>query len=452
MSQKDKSGILEQIAETQGTEEYKRQYKKLYWEGTFADYLDLARQDPKVTRNAFQRVYDMILDAGFEKYEDCKKELVHYKFFDDVAGEGEDAVYGLDISLMSMVEVLKSAALGHATKKRLFLLHGPVGSSKSTIVRLIKKGLEQYSRTDSGALYTFEWDAEIDGRQEHLSCPMHEEPMKLIPPNLRETIFQKLNTEDFQIPIDEKTYLCPVCEFMYGKLSEKYEGRFNDVIKHIKVKRFLLSEKDRKGIGTFQPKDEKNQDSTELSGDVNYRRIAEIGSESDPRAFNFDGEFQVANRGIIEFIEILKLDTAFLYDLLGATQEHSIKPKRFSQVPIDELIIGHTNEPEYKKLVANEAMEALRDRTKIINIPYITNWKHEVKIYEKDYLQKKVKRHVAPHTLSMAAQWAVLTRLKDPEKADLELIQKMHLYSGKLVPGYTEDHIKELRKESKREG
>ena len=104
----------------------------------------------------------------------------------------------------------------------------------------------------------------------------------------------------------------------------------------------MLSEKDRIGIGTFQPKDEKNQDSTELTGDINYRKIAEYGSDSDPRAFNFDGEFNIANRGIIEFIEILKLDVAFLYDLLGASQEHKIKPKKFAQTDIDEVIAGHS--------------------------------------------------------------------------------------------------------------
>ncbi len=156
-------------------------------------------------------------------------------------------------------------------------------------------------------------------------------------------------------------------------------------MQHVQVKRLVLCEQDRVGIGTFQPKDEKNQDSTELTGDINYRKIAEYGSDSDPRAFNFDGEFNIANRGIIEFVEILKLDVAFLYDLLGATQEHKIKPKKFAQTDIDEVIIGHTNEPEYKKLLNNEFMEALRDRTVKIDIPYITKLSEEVKIYEKDF-------------------------------------------------------------------
>ncbi len=196
-------------------------------------------------------------------------------------------------------------------------------------------------------------------------------------------------------------------------------------------------EKDRVGIGTFQPKDEKNQDSTELTGDINYRKIAEYGSDSDPRAFNFDGEFNIANRGIIEFIEVLKLDVAFLYDLLGASQEHKIKPKKFAQTDIDEVIIGHTNEPEYKKLQNNEFMEALRDRTVKIDIPYITQARRgESRSTRRTSTPRRsAGKHIAPHTLEMAAMWAVLTRLEEPKKHNLTLLQKLKLYDGKTLPG-----------------
>ncbi len=198
------------------------------------------------------------------------------------------------------------------------------------------------------------------------------------------------------------------------------------------VRRLILSEKDRVGIGTFQPKDEKNQDSTELTGDINYRKIAEFGSDSDPRAFNFDGEFNIANRGIIEFIEVLKLDVAFLYDLLGASQEHKIKPKKFAQTDIDEVIIGHTNEAEYKKLLNNEFMEALRDRTVKIDIPYITQARRgDQDLREGLQRASASSKHIAPHTLEMAAMWAVLTRLEEPKKHNLTLVQKMKLYDGK---------------------
>ena len=172
-------------------------------------------------------------------------------------------------------------------------------------------------------------------------------------------------------------------------------GDWSRVLDDIRVRRLILAEQDRVGIGTFQPKDEKNQDSTELTGDINYRKIAEYGSDSDPRAFNFDGEFNIANRGIIEFIEVLKLDVAFLYDLLGASQEHKIKPKKFAQTDIDEVILGHTNEPEYKKLENNEFMEALRDRTVKIDIPYITKLAEEQKNWER---------------LATAVYWSVSSR------------------------------------------
>src|SRR5260221_131654 len=122
--------------------------------------------------------------------------------------------------------------------------------------------------------------------------------------------------------------MCPFCRQMYNERLARHDGDWNKMLEEVKVYRLILSEQDRIGIGTFQPKDEKNQDSTELTGDINYRKIAEYGSDSDPRAFNFDGEFNIANRGIIEFVEILKLDVAFLYDLLGATQEHKIKELR----------------------------------------------------------------------------------------------------------------------------
>jgi serine protein kinase len=257
--------------------------------------------------------------------------------------------------------------------------------------------------------------------------------------------------EDKQIRIEGD--LDPLCRKIYTDLLLKYDGDWKKVLEHVTVRRVLLSEKDRVGIGTFQPKDEKNQDSTELTGDINYRKIALYGSDSDPRAFNFDGELNIANRGICEFIEVLKLDVAFLYDLLGASQEHCIKPKTFAQTDIDEVILGHTNEPEYRKLQSNELMEAFRDRTLKVDVPYNTRLHDEVKIYEKDFNKERVRGiHVAPHTIEVAAMWAVLTRLLEPKKAGLTLMQKLKLYDGKSIPGFTEDSVKELREESPREG
>jgi serine protein kinase len=318
---------------------------------------------------------------------------------------------------------------------------------------LLKKGVEAYSKTPAGALYTLEWQsAEDEGGW--LACPMHEEPLHLVPEEQRPAVLEMLAAGRGDTPLARlKGDLCPVCRHMYRRKLEAADGDWSKVADAVRVRRLMLSEKDRVGIGTFQPKDEKNQDSTELTGDINYRKIAVYGSDSDPRAFNFDGEFNVANRGLIEFVEVLKLDVAFLYDLLTASQEHKIKPKKFAQCDIDEVIIGHTNEPEYRKLQNNEFMEALRDRTIRIDVPYITRLSNEVRIYERDFRGPRTRgKHMAPHTVEMAAMWAILTRLEDPKKATLSRLQKLKLYNGRSLAGFTEDNVKELRKETQREG
>jgi serine protein kinase len=321
-------------------------------------------------------------------------------------------------------------------------------------VRLLKQGLQKYSGTDAGALYTLGWVNEENPEEIHW-CPMNEEPLHLIPERFRADVAANLNAGDDneKLNVRIRGELDPFCRFMYQQRLKKYDGDWTRVVKDVRIKRVILSEKDRVGVGTFQPKDEKNQDATELTGDINYRKIAEYGSDSDPRAFNFDGEFNIANRGIIEFVEVLKLDVAFLYDLLGASQEHRIKPKKFAQTDIDEVIIGHTNEPEYRRLQNNEFMEALRDRTVKIDIPYVTTLANEIHIYEKDYNPKSVpNKHIAPHTIEMAAMWAILTRLEEPKHAGLTRLQKLKLYNGKSLPGFTEENIAELRDQAHHEG
>ena len=426
------------------------EYRELNWQGSFHDYLQMVYENPAVARNAFQRIYDMIMTYGTSETTYLNQTMTHYDFFDDPIDGGKEAVFGLDGPLNKLVNFFKSAAQGYGTEKRVLLLHGPVGSSKSTIVRLIKRGIERYSRTPEGALYTFQWQ---DEKGEWVDSPMNEDPLYLVPESAREELCARINEAGRgKYPVQLKGALCPFSRWYYNYYMDMYDGDWHKLINHVRVRRVLLSEKDRVGIGTFQPKDEKNQDSTELTGDVNYRKIAEYGSESDPRAFNFDGEFNIANRGVIEFIEVLKLDVAFLYDLLGASQEHAIKPKRFAQTTIDEVIIGHTNEPEYRKLQSNELMEAFRDRTVKIDIPYITTLSDEVQIYEKDYAPERMAKHIAPHTLEICAMWAVLTRLEDPKKAQLSLMQKLKLYDGKSLSGFTEENVKELREETQREG
>ena len=144
-------------------------YRKLHWEGSFEDYLDIVAEHPEATRTAYQRLYDMILSHGTEDTYENKEKVTVFKFFNEFAARHGDAIYGIDRTLMQLVNTFKSAAQGYGTEKRVLLLHGPVGSAKSTIARLLKRGLEEYSRTDAGALYAYAWKMP-DGSRRNARC------------------------------------------------------------------------------------------------------------------------------------------------------------------------------------------------------------------------------------------------------------------------------------------
>ena len=138
-------------------------FKKLHWEGSFDDYIAMLSTEPRIARTAFQRIYDMIMSHGYEEFYDGKEKLIRYNFFSNPNFSKGDAIYGLERSLMNLVQVFRSAAQRYGPERRVLLLHGPVGSSKSTIVRLLKRGMEDYSRTDEGAC-VFLWMGHLGRR------------------------------------------------------------------------------------------------------------------------------------------------------------------------------------------------------------------------------------------------------------------------------------------------
>ncbi|MCA9490527.1 MAG: serine protein kinase, partial [Myxococcales bacterium] len=221
-------------------------YQSLLWEGSFGDYLDMVKADAKIARNAYQRLYDLIGSYGTTEYTEYRKEILRHHFFDDPFDNGADGVFGIDIQLMKLVRVFRAAALGYGPEKRVILLHGPVGSAKSTIARLLKKGLEAYSRTDAGKLFTYSW--EVDGQS--ISSPMNDEPLKLLPDAVRGRILSEINASGTSpYPVKLEGDLNPVCRYWYRELMRRYDGDFLKVVSHVKVRRLVLSEKDRVGIG-----------------------------------------------------------------------------------------------------------------------------------------------------------------------------------------------------------
>lgn len=398
--------------------DYRAEEDRLRWEGTFADYLDIVRKNPGIAKTAHSRIYDMIAAAGVET------DVVghrHYKFFDK-------ELFGLDAPLERLIEeYFHAAARRLDVRKRILLLMGPVSGGKSTIVTLLKRGLERYTRTDEGALYGIK------------GCPMHEDPLHLIPNELRPAF-----EEEFGVHIEGN--LCPSCRL---KLETDYA---NDIQK-VFVERVALSEDQRIGVGTFSPSDPKSQDIADLTGSIDFATITEYGSESDPRAYRFDGELNKANRGLMEFQEMLKCDEKFLWHLLSLTQEGNFKAGRFALISADEMIVAHTNESEYKAFVSNKKNEALQSRMIVMPMPYNLRVDSEVKIYEKLVKQSDIQDvHLAPHALRTAAIFSILTRLRESKKQGVDLLKKLHLYNGEVVEGLKDSDIKELKQEYPDEG
>lgn len=176
-------------------------------------------------------------------------------------------------------------------------------------------------------------------------------------------------------------------------------------------------------------------------------------SESDPRAYRFDGELNIANRGIMEFQEILKCDERFLWNLLPLSQEGNFKAGRFALIYVDELIIAHSNEAEYKAFISNRKNEALLSRMIVMKIPYNLRISDEIKIYDKLIGQSDLRDiHLAPHALRVATIFSVPSRLKESRKQGMNVIKKMRLYDGEDVEGFKQKDVAELAAEYPDEG
>jgi len=396
---------------------YQNKEHLLKWEGTFADYLEKVRQNPQITQLSHARIYNMIKSSGITENNGRKR----YRFF-------EKEIFGLEKTIECLVEeYFHPAARRLDVRKRILLLMGPVSGGKSTIVTMLKRGLEHFSKTSEGALYGLK------------GCPMHEEPLHLVPKEMRKEFAEK-----YGIYIEGE--LCPSCRI-------RLEDQDANDISQILVERVILSEEKRIGVGTFTPSDPKSQDIAELTGSIDFSTITAYGSESDPRAYKFDGELNISNRGVMEFQEMLKCDEKFLYNLLSLSQEGNFKAGRFALISADEVVIAHTNESEFKSFISNKKNEALQSRIIIMPIPYNLRVTEELKIYEKLISQSDMTDiHIAPHALRTAAVFSVLSRLKESKKQGMDLIKKMKLYDGEDVEGFKQKDVTELHTEAIDEG
>ncbi|ELZ51744.1 serine protein kinase, PrkA [Halorubrum coriense DSM 10284] len=408
---------------------------------SFDWYLDALYDDPRIARNAHQRVADMFDYYG--THYDEERGVVEYALAaEDPHHDGENVFYGREVheAIHEFVNKVKSGARGLGPEKRIKLLLGPVGSGKSHFDWLVRRYFEAYTREDAGRMYTFRWVDlcsvidDQDPDDDVVRSPMSQDPLVLLPKPQRQAVIDDLNERlDAPYTLRNEQHPDPASEFYLNELLAHYDDDLQRVLdEHVEVVRLVADENRRQSIETFEPKDKKNQDETELTGDVNYAKLAVYG-ESDPRAFDYAGAFCNANRGLFSGEELLKLQREFLYDFLHASQESTIKPKNNPRIDIDQVIVGRTNMPEYREKTGDEKMEAFNDRTKRIDYPYVLEYESEASIYEKMLDNADVPNvHVEPHALEMAALFGVLTRLEEPTDETVSLLEKAKAYNGEL--------------------
>lgn len=414
-------GVVSRFLDSLG--EYTRQHRASHWRGNFAEFVEqLLPADPRgMTRSSHEYMWDMLRWHGGNAAASPAGTADPEHLF-----RGE--LFGIDRALDRLVEYFKAASAGSDVGRRLLLLLGPPSGGKSSLLILLKRGLEEYSHTEEGALYAI------------AGCPVHESPLHLVPHTLRPSFRETYG-------VDVRGELCPYCAH---RLQEEFSGDFLQ----LPVERIFITEAGRIGVGTYAPHDPSTADIADLVGSVDLSKVAEIGDEGDPRAWSWSGAVYAASRGMLEMIEILKVKREFLYLLLTLTQEKNVKVSRFPLIYLDETIIAHTNLAEFNKFLQEKENEALLDRMVIVQVPYTLSYLEEARIYRKLVSNATAFRevHLDPHSLQVAAVFAILTRLKPSEREGLDLGKKTRLYAAEDVEGFSEKEVERIHAEAPDEG
>jgi len=415
--QNDNTGDSAQSRFLENLGTFAREHKARYWEGSFAAFLnDIVPVNPSgLARNSHQYIWDMLCWSR-DRQVDFETGLFNHELF------------GIDAALERVADYFKAASAGSEVGRRLLLLLGPPSGGKSTLVILMKRGLEEYSHTDTGTLYGIK------------GCPVHESPLHLIPHTLRAEF-----RETYDVEITGE--VCPYCR---AHLDHELEGNFMEM----PVERIFISEASRVGVGTYAPHDPTTADIADMIGSVDLSKVAEFGDEGDPRAWSWSGAVYAASRGMLEMIEILKVKREFLYLLLTLTQEKNIKVSRFPLIYLDETILAHTNLAEFRKFLQETENEALLDRMVIVQVPYTLSYKQEARIYRKLISAASTFRevHLDPHTLKVAAVFAVLSRLQKSEREGLDATKKVMLYADEDIEGFAPSEMERIQSETPDEG
>src|SRR6201995_1238024 len=342
-----------------------------------AEFIDTA-QDPRLGRIFFNRTIKV------------------YRAF--------DGFFGMEDTIERIVGYFKHAAQGLEEKRQILYLLGPVGGGKSSLAERLKDLMEKHP------IYVLKAGENIS--------PVFESPLGLF----RSAELASLLADKYGI--DKHRTGQVMSPWAVKRLDE-----FGGDISKFEVVRLYPSKLRQFAVAKTEPGDENNQDISSLVGKVDIRKLEHF-SQNDPDAYSFSGGLCRANQGLLEFVEMFKAPIKVLHPLLTATQEGNYTgTETLGPIPFNGTILAHSNEAEWQVFKNNRNNEAFLDRIYIVKVPYCLRVSEEIKIYEKLIRGSSLSEATcAPGTLKMMSQFAVLTRLKEPENSSL--YSKMLVYDG----------------------
>lgn len=426
---------------------------------SFSEYLDVVAQQPlSMTRGSAQYLADAIEHFGHEQRLDVGTQRRHYRLFDTPFDQGRDRLFGHEAVQEAVVQALANLAR-EGKGNRLLLLHGPNGSAKTSFVQCLARAMVHYSRTQQGAVYTFNWvfpksafqskqlgfvesknvslaaesfahlaEAEIGAR---LPAEFRDHPLLLLPKEARHEFFGQLSGGTvLRLPrflLDGD--LAPVSKRIFDTLLVSYNGDLQRVLAHVQVERFHFSRRYRQGIVTVEPQMHVDAQARQITMDENYAHLPPVLRHVS--MFTLAGDLVDAHRGMVEYSDLLKrpLD-AFKY-LLGTCENSRVTVDGII-LYLDTVFIGTSNDKYIAAFTKSPDFPSFKGRMELIRVPYLRDYRLEEKVYEAYVRPEVVGKHVAPHAVEVAAQWAVLTRLRRPEPERYP--EALHPVLSKLTP------------------
>ncbi|MEC5396780.1 PrkA family serine protein kinase [Uliginosibacterium sp. H1] len=369
-------------------------------EYSLQEYLEICKSDRSAYATAAER---MLMAIGEPEMVDTRLDPRISRIFSNKVIKIYPAFrefYGMEEVIENIVAYFRHAAQGLEEKKQILYLLGPVGGGKSSLAEKLKSLIEKVP------FYAIK------------GSPVHESPLGLFDPLEDGKIFE----DDYGIP---SRYLNTIM----SPWAVKRLHEFNGDVTRFRVVKLRPTALTQTAVAKTEPGDENNQDISSLVGKIDIRKLEQY-SQNDPDAYSYSGGLCLANRGLLEFVEMFKAPIKVLHPLLTATQEGNYKgTEGFGAIPFDGVVLAHSNESEWQQFKNNKNNEAFLDRIFTVKVPYCMRVTDEVKIYDKLLVNSSLaEAPCAPDTLKMLAQFAVLSRMKEPENSSI--FSKMRVYDG----------------------